>query len=417
MSRSCRLIRSFACASAALITAMLPGGSGLAPARAESSAYELFPSPDSVQPKAEVIQQIADAMRNAQAPGNCPLGRLQIRTAQGDPIFQPALAAARRDGVLQTLDRLGVNVAGRLFVDSNVAGDGRGYDAVYQSARDDKKPQLRTQSEPRKGSRVKAGDTIRVTMTARDDPAPWPTGLKTIQLVADSENGRVIASENYEPCAEPAERRVVATYTVPQNPPAIVRLTAIAEDHVNLKDTDVGEFPTRGSWYGTVFFSFHSREDTSRPPNANRDETKYSGRADLTLDEDGNGRLTGSLTGTQQMDIFWWGYPHGNGEVCRGYAPVTAISAHINGSRDRTSNALTLEMTEVNAAMQPTWSGGGPHLRCDTPPVVDNGLSLTGMVRSLQPVGDGSYKSEFRSHQALQDYYFSAELKPVPPPR
>jgi len=64
---------------------------------------------------------------------------------------------------------------------------------------------------------VKAGDQIKVTMVARDDAEPraWQTGIKTIQLVAESEGGRFIASENYEPCVEPPERTVEAIYVVP----------------------------------------------------------------------------------------------------------------------------------------------------------------------------------------------------------
>jgi hypothetical protein len=218
----------------------------------EFSTYQLFPVADSAEPNAGELRRIANVIRNAQPPGSCPLGRLKIRTPEGDPMFQAALAGARQQAALQGLNNLGVPVVGRLFVESTVFGQFGGHDTVFEAPRDTKSPKLTTTSVPRKGSKVKAGDQITVTMVARDDPAPWPTGLRTIQLVADSENGRFVMSENYEPCAEPAERRVVATYTVPQNPPAIVRLTAIAEDHARHMDTDVGEFPTGEMWKGTV---------------------------------------------------------------------------------------------------------------------------------------------------------------------
>jgi hypothetical protein len=140
--------------------------------------------------------------------------------------------------------------ATRFFVDSLVGGNKN--DATLDLRLDRAKPKLATTTVPPNGTKVKAGDQIKVTMVARDDAEPrdWQTGIKTIQLVADSEDGRFIASENYEACTEPAERRVVATYTVPQNPPPIVRLSALAEDHVRLMDTDAAEFPT-GDWYGT----------------------------------------------------------------------------------------------------------------------------------------------------------------------
>jgi hypothetical protein len=293
MTRS-RSIVSLPCAAFAM--AGMAATTGLTPALAiEFTTYELFEGADSVAPKPEVVRHLADAMRKAQAPGNCPLGKLQIRTPEGDELFQKGIAAARRDNVLQALDGQGVKVAGRLFVESTVFGASGGHDTAYQLARDDMPPQLKTESMPRKGSKVKAGATIKVTMTARDDPTPWPTGLKTIQLVADSDHGRFIASENYEPCAEPAERRVVATYMVPDNPPPIVRLTALAEDHARHMDTDVGEFPT-GDWYGWITWSETLLNVPSRTP------TRYQGRLDFTADYDGRGNLTGKLVATENFE-------------------------------------------------------------------------------------------------------------------
>jgi hypothetical protein len=140
-------------------------------------------------------------------------------------------------------------VAGRLFVESDVFGDESGHDAVYESARDAQPPTLHTSSLPANGTTVRAGAEIKVTMIARDDayPRPWQTGIKTIQLVAESEGGRFLASENHEACADsppPPERRVVAIYRVPScDPPPVVRLSALAEDHVGLTDMDAAEFP------------------------------------------------------------------------------------------------------------------------------------------------------------------------------
>ncbi|HEX2257950.1 MAG TPA: hypothetical protein VHG92_14870 [Afifellaceae bacterium] len=213
----------------------------------EFSTYDLFP-PDSVDPRSEVVQQIADAIRAAQAPDGCALGRLKLRTAVGDPLYQVAMLQARQAAVLQALHRLGVPVAGRLAVESTIFGDESGHDAVYESARDAQPPTLHTSSVPASGSTVKPGAVIKVTMVARDDayPRPWQTGIKTIQLVADSEGGRFVASENHEPCADappPPEHRVVATYTVPPCDPPVVRLSALAEDHAALMDTDAAEFP------------------------------------------------------------------------------------------------------------------------------------------------------------------------------
>jgi hypothetical protein len=260
----------------------------------EFSTYELFGGPDNIVPKPDVLQRLADVMRQAQPPGNCPLGRLKIRTPEGDPIFQSSVAAARRDAALGTLEGLGLRVAGRLFVESTVFGPSSGHDTVYEEPRDRKPPKLNTTSVPRKGSKVKPGDQIKVTMIARDDPQPWPTGLKQIQLVADTEGRRFIASEAYEPCSQPAERRVEATYVVPANPPSVVRLTAIADDHAGNMEKDVGEFPTY-DWSGTLTWSMK----TETPGGS---WTRFHGSAGLTVYRDNQGKLTGTITGDVKMD-------------------------------------------------------------------------------------------------------------------
>jgi len=376
------------------------------------STYELF-EPDGPTPKPEIVRQLADAMGKAQAPGDCSLGRLKIRTPEGDPLFQEALAAARRDAVLQALDGQGIRVAGRLFVESTVFGGPGGHDAVYEAARDGKPPTLTTSSVPPKGTKVKGGDEIRVTMVARDDPDPWPTGIKTIQLVADSEDGSFIASENYQPCAEPGERRVEATYIVPANPPPVVRLAALAEDHAGLMDSDAAEFPTQGDWYGRIELFVHAKEDQSRRPNENRAETKFDLQADIVVSYDGQGNLTGTLVGIQKVDTYWWGYPHGSGEVCIGSAPPTPVRARIIGSYTPGRHALSLELVDVEARIAVPWSGGGPNLICSDPPPFDHAGSLSAIVRALQPAGDGSYRAELSRTDPLLENRFSIILRPV----
>jgi hypothetical protein len=305
---------------------------------AEFSTFELFPDADSIDPKPDVVQRLADAIRKAQSPGKCPLGRLKIRTPNiGDAMFQASVAATRQQVVLQVLDSLGVPVAGRLFVESTVFGNSSGHDTVYEVPRDRKPPKLNTTSVPRKGSKVKAGDRIKVTMIARDDPDPWPTGIKTIQLVADSDRGRFVASENYEPCAQPAERRVEATYLVPSNPPPIVRLTALAEDHAGLMDTDVGEFPT-GDWYGRLEWSM--RTGTTQA------WTRIFGTADLAVSAVGQGKLAGSIVGTANMD--------GNSPECphvRTIAP-TVGRARLTGSYKPGADTMTLAAEQVEPVSQ-----------------------------------------------------------------
>jgi hypothetical protein len=134
---------------------------------------------------------------------------------------------------------------------------------------------------------------------------------------------------------------VEATYTVQQNPPPIVRLTALAEDFAGLMDIDVGEFPTQGDWYGRIEWSVHSPEDTSRRSNENRAETKFGGQADLSLNYDGRGNLNGTLRGSWQVDTFWWGYPHGDGRMQ--IFAADPVSADIVGSYTPGPETVTLQ--------------------------------------------------------------------------
>lgn len=373
--------------------------------------FDLF-TEDSVNPDPQAASALVDAARQAQAPGQCPLGALFIYTPAGDPLFQEVLARTRRDAVLQLLDRAGIDT-GRFFVDSTVGGAA---DATFLNRNLDRAPPtLKTSSVPAKGSKVKAGDQITVTMVARDDAEPkhWQTGIETIQLVADSEGGAFVASENYEPCTEPPERRVVATYTVPSNPPPIVRLSALAEDHAGLMDTDAAEFPT-GDWYGRIEWSLHAKEDMSRRPNENRAETKSDGYADMAVTYDGQGNLTGLLVGSQKVDTLWWGFPHGSGEVCIGSAPPTRVRARVIGSRTPGRDSLSLQLVDVEAQIIVPWSGGGPNLNCTShAPPIESGPSLSGLVRSLQPASDGTYRAEFESTDPIHTFRYSMTLRPV----
>jgi hypothetical protein len=285
-------------------------------------------------PKSAGLARLADAINQAKVPRQCPLGTLTIVTAQGDPLFQRALARARRDNALQALERRGLNVAGRLAVELKPGKpDG---EARYEAAGDDKPPTLTTTSTPAKGSQVKAGDRIVVRMTARDDADEWQTGIKTIQLVADSENGRFIASENYEPCSEPPEKRVEGSYTVPADPPPIVRLSAIAEDHAGLIATDTAAFPTGDwDWYGQLELQ------------ATAPTMKQTMQLDVALDYDGKGNVTGRMSG-RSVQAETGGYE------CPFTSTPARMTAKLVGQYTPGRNAMSLSITDRNVVTG-TW--------------------------------------------------------------
>lgn len=368
---------------------------------------------DGVDLNPEAATQFLELVRQAEAPAGCPLGAITLVTPEGDPIFQAALAGARRDALLSFLDRAGIE-ASRFFTDTIVQGATTR--AWVEHNLDRERPTLTTTSVPDNGSRVKPGDEITITMVARDDadPEPYQTGISTIQLVADSEGGRFLVSESYEPCTEPLEHSVEFTYVVPADSPPVVRLSALADDYAGHADNDDGEFPLT-DWYGRIDWSFHSFEDTSRGPDSNRAETKYDGHADIGVNYDVQGNLTGTLVGSQKVDVLWWGYPHGNGEVCSGSAPPTPVTARVLGSYTPGTNVLSLHLVDVQATIDVPWSGGGPTLDCSGGPLqIDNGRTLAGVIAGLKAVGNGTYEAKFEQNDVYQSVSFAVTVKPAP---
>ena len=125
---------------------------------------------------------------------------------------------------------------------------------------DTEKPTLNTSSTPRKGTKVKAGDTIKVRMEASEEytstRSGWQTGVKRIQLIDEGPNPVVVPrweGIGMRACsAKQWKQFLEVTYTVPANPPPVIRLRAIAEDFAGNKDEDVAEFPTTDVWSGTT---------------------------------------------------------------------------------------------------------------------------------------------------------------------
>lgn len=298
-------------AALAALSSIIPPGPSVAqhgPTKSSQAiaADLLFAGPESVDMRAGPgagTSWLVDFVKKAQASGSqCPLDvnvtvmygpkdakDLQNRTY--DPLLSQALAAARRDVLTGILEGFGPSVRVTANVTKGIVNlvmvDAR-------SAQDKEKPKLKTNSKPPKGTKVQPGQQIVVTLTARDDANQWQSGIKTVTLVADSEGNQLIAGPTYPPhsvagcTGTPPVREVRATYTVPANPPPVVRLTATAMDHVGLTDSDVGEFPT-GDFYGTFTqVSFTVGRDVFRT------------RADIVLNHDGKGNLTGTMTGQQE---------------------------------------------------------------------------------------------------------------------
>lgn len=339
--RRCALGRTMGAALAALaiggVTSLAPTGTAIAQTAGTAGPIlfgDVFDGPDSVNLKPDAAQRIVNATRRAQAQGDCPMGRFTIYVPDGDELFQPALAAGRRDAVLQLLNSQGMD-ASRFVADTKFGGTQSNVVLQYfEPWRDTLPPKLQTSSQPPKGTKVKAGDLINITMVAGDglDHGNYTqSGIKKIQLVVESEGGRVVIVENYpQGCAAyPREQRLEANYTVPSNPPPIIRLRAIAEDFAGNKDTDLGEFPTGGDWHGSI--------DWWIPAPASR----VWGRLDLTVDYDGRGNLKGRMAGDSHVES------PGRGEFCGITTETPAkISADLNGQYTPGRNTMSLGITD-----------------------------------------------------------------------
>jgi hypothetical protein len=229
----------------------------------------------------------------------CPQGpTLKAIVARGgDPIFNETLGAARTEALDEVMRKIG----GYYSVEwgyGPVRNDGE-VEVNYGALPDKEKPTLRVTSQPKKGTKVKAGDKIRIDIAARDDANAWQTGIKLIQVL---DNEHKFDEQDYSHEAfggakskcEP-ERRTRdwwTTYTVPHNLPPVVRLTVIAEDFAGNSASESAEFPT-GDWYGRIVVQ-HKR--VSPPPHIGESLSRFS--VDLALHYDDKGNLAGQALGS-----------------------------------------------------------------------------------------------------------------------
>jgi hypothetical protein len=382
------------------------------------STYTLFHG-DSVDVDRAVAARLAAAIRNVERPPGCPSGRIKIRVPQGDPRFQAALARARRDALLAGL---GAPVAGRVFTETEIFGPPGGTDTVLEVARDTARPTLRATSRPTGGTLVQRGDTIRMTVLARDGDGRWETGVKAFRLIADSEGGRVIAAQSYQPCTEPKERRLEADYRVPDDPPPVVRLSAVAEDGAGNIIRGEITYPTKGDFYGTIEWFLHAR-NTSSDPTASQNEAKSRGRADITLAYDGRGNLTGAFTGSATMETNWWGYPlKPESGVCRLREPVSyPVSGSLTGSYMPGPETMRLNAaTDVVANLTVSWERVSGTIVCP-PGSSDFAAELARLFAyKLERGQDGAYRASHRTvHPApnAHEFWFRLKLQKVIRPR
>ena len=198
----------------------------------------------------------------------------------------------------------------------------------------------------------------------------------------------------------PEARTLVLTYTVPRNPPPVIRLVAVTEDHVGLSDHDTGEFPI-GDWHGT----FRSVTFT-----VGRDV--YRTEADIVLNHDGRGNLTGTMVG-QQVAVA---YSTGNCSL-RTVQPnrfrVALVGAYTEG---RAFKVFIKEVEETKLKSEMRCSSGGTQYEHTFKIAIWGHEAFLGTPSALgegEVLADGTRQYKFEHETGGAGTRTTATLKPA----
>ncbi|MEY2578818.1 MAG: hypothetical protein QOI49_1642, partial [Verrucomicrobiota bacterium] len=213
--------------------------------------------PDLADVKPAATQAIKDAIDKTKvSEDGCyppPLATLTAEVkASGDASFEASLGKARAEALQQTLATMGYGQDRVKTAFSSGSSDN--VQVTYKtSEKDTDAPGLKVTSSPPKGTKVKAGDKIHVTIIASERYADGhkssPTGVQSIQLTA---NDGLVKSKDYGKPPQPCARQTLEVdYTVPNNPPPVVHLHALAEDGAGNHGGEDADFPTGDKWEGT----------------------------------------------------------------------------------------------------------------------------------------------------------------------
>lgn len=136
------------------------------------------------------------------------------------------------------------------------------YSAVYTLHEDNSPPTLEVHSQPAKTTKVNAGDKIEIKITARDDDhyvyGGWETGVQKMWLTGpagDIGKPEINPSPIPQACAKKAKKHTyTTTYTVPSNPPDVIKLCAHAQDYAGNKREKCTTFPTVDCRHATFHY-------------------------------------------------------------------------------------------------------------------------------------------------------------------
>jgi hypothetical protein len=157
-------------------------------------------------------------------------------------------------------------------------------------------PVLHVISNPARGSKVKPGDKITLTIDAKEPQpgGPWQTGMKDIQVFASP--GGQVDDKPFQTAPRACGAKVKevkpykVTYTVPRDAPPQFDLCVSALDMVNPETTMCGTFFTGDVWTGTI------ETTTSGDYGAAGNCVDEKWKSSLNLVVGGDGRVAGTGT-------------------------------------------------------------------------------------------------------------------------
>jgi hypothetical protein len=327
--------------------------------------------PDLADVKPATTQAIKDAIAKAKpSEDGCYPPPLAIVTAgvkgSADTSFDSSLGKARAAALQDTL--VGLGYSQDRAKTGYTIGTSDNVEVTYKNSdKDTDPPKLKVTSTPPKGMRVKAGDKIHVTIIASERHADghksWPTGVQSIQLTA---NDGLVDSKDYGKPPQPCARQTLeATYSVPNNPPPVVHLRAIAEDGVGNHGEEDADFPTGDKWEGTWHVT--GIHDSARYGSGGNVRHQETFDATFAFYVSGDGRISGD--GRASVDN-----PPGVAEEC-----TTSLSpAHfdvpvrITGKSSKTVDGqplftLELKPDAVTATFASTCPKGSSSIACNWP--------------------------------------------------
>jgi hypothetical protein len=253
--------------------------------------FEADTGPDMVKLKPGADTTFKDAVRNAVAawddlsPGQCPRPRITLSVPKDDDLFQQALAAARRDVLIALLAPRDANKFAFLL---NVEGPASNVE-IDASVADTAAPTITV--DPPSGTRVKNGQRLTIKVTATEPPTGWQAGVRQIQIEDLDRHTNLEPWNNPVPSPRPCgnaglEWTIERRYEVPADVP-VARLKIKARDYHNPQQELLVEYPT-GDWTGTFMWDSTSTH-------------RVTARADIVLNHDGRGNLTGTMAGVHEL--------------------------------------------------------------------------------------------------------------------